>query len=341
MKILVTGGNGYIGSHVAVSLMEAGFSVAILDDLSNSHKANIERISQLVQQSFRFFQTDITNPRDLAKTFLDFQPDLVIHCAGVKSVEESIYNPEKYEKINVDGTKTLLRTMEKIGCEKLIFSSSATVYGMPTFLPVNETHKLEPLNPYGESKILCEKIIKEWTEARRSRVGIALRYYNPAGAHSSGIIGESPSNPPTNLVPILASICCDAGPPLKIFGSDYPTRDGTPARDYIHIEDLADAHVSAVNHSLSFTGFRPLNIGTGASTTVLELVREFEAAVEHRISVKFVDRRPGDAGEVYAEATEAAQTLSWKAVRSISETVKSAYLWQKKTSTKTSISQDG
>ena len=271
MRVLVTGGAGYIGSHTCVELLEAGHEVLVIDNLCNSHEVALERVRRITNCELQFTNADIRDANALDNIFNTFKPEAVIHFAGLKAVSESVADPLLYYDINVGGSISLLAAMSKAGCNNIVFSSSATVYGKPKYLPYDEDHPTNPVNPYGSTKLVVEKIIKDWTIVDNKRKGTILRYFNPVGAHESGQIGEEPIGVPNNLMPYIAQVADGRRKYLNIFGNDYETADGTGARDYIHVVDLANAHISAINSKIS-DNFEVLNIGGGRSSTALELI---------------------------------------------------------------------
>ncbi len=274
MRVFVTGGAGYIGSHTCVELLEAGHEVCVIDNLCNGHEVALERVRGITNCELQFVNADIRDSNALDKIFNSFKPEAVIHFAGLKAVGESVAEPVKYYDINVGGSISLLAAMSKVGCNNIVFSSSATVYGKPQYLPYDENHPTNPVNPYGRTKLMIENIISDWTNVDSKRRGIILRYFNPVGAHKSGQIGEEPIGIPNNLMPYIAQVADGRREHLNSFGSDYETADGTGARDYIHVGDLALAHIGALNQS-KLDKFEVINIGAGKSTTVLELIKSF------------------------------------------------------------------
>ena len=274
MKVLVTGGAGYIGSHTCVELLQADHEVFVIDNLSNGHEAALDRIRLITNRELQFTNADIRDANALDNIFNTFKPEAVIHFAGLKAVGESVANPLKYYEVNVGGSVSLLSAMSKAECNNIVFSSSATVYGKPKYLPYDEEHPTNPVNPYGRTKLMIENIIHDWTKVDLKRKGTVLRYFNPVGAHESGQIGEEPIGIPNNLMPYIAQVADGRREYLNIFGNDYDTADGTGARDYIHVVDLALAHTSVLNQN-KLDRFEVLNIGAGKSTTVLELVSKY------------------------------------------------------------------
>lgn len=327
MKILVTGGTGYIGSHTCVVLLEAGHEVTVIDNLCNSSPIVIERVQELANRSLRFVQGDIRNRDDLAKAF-DGGIDAVIHFAALKAVGESCEQPLAYFDNNINGTITLLQGMQVAGIRNLVFSSSATVYGQPEQVPVDEKAPLRATNPYGRSKLIMEQIIGDWCATRPEVSAVLLRYFNPVGAHPSGRIGEEPRGTPNNLMPYIAQVAIGRRKRLQVFGNDYPTIDGTGVRDYLHVMDLADAHVCALGYASQRTGCDAFNLGTGRGTSVLELVGAFEHATGQTIPLQIVRRRPGDIAACWADTTKAKTRVGWQATRTLREMCVDSWCWQ-------------
>ena len=326
MKVLVTGGAGYIGSHTCVELLKAGHEVFVIDNLSNGHEAALDRIRLITNCELQFMNADIRDSNALDKIFNTFKPDSVIHFAGLKAVGESVANPLKYYEVNVGGSISLLSAMSKAECNNIVFSSSATVYGKPHYLPYDEEHPTHPVNPYGRTKLMIENIISDWTKVYLKRKGTVLRYFNPVGAHESGQIGEEPIGIPNNLMPYIAQVADGRREHLNIFGNDYETADGTGARDYVHAVDLALAHVGALNKN-KLDRFEVLNIGAGKSTTVLELVSKFEEISGVTIKFKYLPRREGDLAAFWADSSKAFEKMSWKTQRNIKNICEDTWRW--------------
>ena len=324
MKVFVTGGTGYIGSHTVVELLNEGHEVVIADNLSNSSAAAIDRIKEITGKSVRFYQADVCDKAALRRIFEENEIDLVIHFAGLKAVGESVKIPVKYYRNNIDSTLSLLETMEEKGVDKIIFSSSATVYGDPSALPVKEDFPLSATNPYGATKLFIERILKDAAAANEKLSVVILRYFNPVGAHASGLIGEDPVGIPNNLAPFIARVASGDLPCVNVFGSDYPTKDGTGVRDYIHVVDLAKGHVASLK-KLFETGVHIYNLGTGVGYSVLEVIRSFEKACGKKLPVVMAPRRAGDVAAVYASAEKAKKELGWEAKLGLDEMCES--LW--------------
>ena len=328
MKVLVTGGAGYIGSHTCVELLEAGHEVFVVDNLCNGHEAALERVRVITNRELQFTNADIRDANALDNIFNIFKPEAVIHFAGLKAVGESVANPLKYYEVNVGGSVSLLSAMSKAECNNIVFSSSATVYGKPKYLPYDEEHPTNPVNPYGRTKFIIENIINDWTKVDIERTGTILRYFNPVGAHESGQIGEEPIGTPNNLMPYIAQVADGRREHLNIFGNDYDTSDGTGARDYIHVVDLALAHIAALNQS-KLDKFEILNIGGGKSTTVLELIKSFEDTSGVTIKFKYSPRRDGDLAAFWANSSKSSEKMSWKPDRNIKKICEDTWRWHK------------
>jgi len=326
MKLLITGGAGYIGSHTSVALMDRGHSIIIVDNFANSRRDVLDRIRQITGKNFKFYEIDVTDETALEKIFEAHQIDGVIHFAGFKAVGDSVQKPLDYYRNNVLSTIVLARCCLKYGVKRFVFSSSATVYG-DNDVPFVETMQLRPTtNPYGESKAMCERIL---TDTARVNPGFAvaiLRYFNPVGAHESGLIGEVPNGIPNNLMPYITQVAKGKLPKLYIFGNDYPTVDGTGVRDYIHVMDLAEGHAAALEHLDE--GVHIYNLGTGQGTSVLQLVKTFERVNGVEIPYVIVGRRPGDIAESYADVTNAARELGWTAKRSLEDMCRDAWRFE-------------
>jgi len=328
LKVLVTGGAGYIGSHTCVELLKAGHEVFVIDNLSNGHEAALERVRLITNCELQFMNADIRDSNALDKIFSTFKPDSVIHFAGLKAVGESVVDPVKYYDVNVGGSISLLSAMSKAECNTIVFSSSATVYGEPQYLPYDEEHPTNPVNPYGRTKLMIENIIQDWTKVDIKRRGTILRYFNPVGAHESGQIGEEPIGVPNNLMPYIAQVADGRREHLNIFGNDYDTLDGTGARDYIHVVDLALAHTIALSQN-KLNKFEVLNIGRGKSITVFELLHKFEEASGVTIKFKYFPQREGDLAAFWADSSKAFEKMSWKTERNIKNICEDTWRWHK------------
>lgn len=328
MQVLVTGGAGYIGSHTVLKLLSAGHEVCVFDNFVNSSPIALSRVRALSNRDLRAVTGDIRSQPDLERVFADFRPDAVIHFAGLKAVGESSEKPLLYYDVNVAGSARLLEAMNQAGCRRIVFSSSATVYGEPQYLPFDEAHPIAPTNPYGRTKAMVEAMITDWSAATTDASAVLLRYFNPVGAHPSGQIGEDPRGIPNNLMPFVAQVAVGRRPKLAIYGDDYPTRDGTGERDYIHVEDLAEAHLAALDFAANHCCCEAINVGTGAGTTVKELVAAFERASGRKIPADIVARRPGDVASSYAATAKAAKLLGWSARLDIDAMCASSWAWQ-------------
>ncbi|WP_144462521.1 UDP-glucose 4-epimerase GalE [Siminovitchia fortis] len=328
-KILVTGGAGYIGSHTVVELYNAGYEVIIVDNFVNSNLEVINRINEITHQKPIVYPIDLLIKDDLEKVFSQHKFDGVIHFAGLKAVGESTQYPLKYYKENILSTINLCDLMNKYDVKNLVFSSSATVYSPENEMPVNEEGKLRPSNPYGRTKLFIEEILRDLYQADNDWRIVLLRYFNPVGAHESGLIGESPKGIPNNLMPFITNVATGNLKVLKVFGSDYDTVDGSGVRDYIHVTDLAKGHVKALQKNVN-PGIRTYNMGTGNGYSVLEVIKAFEKATNRKISYEIVDRRPGDVAVSFADPTKAMEELHWKAEKNILEMCRDAWKWQSK-----------
>jgi UDP-glucose 4-epimerase len=328
MRVLVTGGAGYIGSHTCIELLRAGHDVLVIDNLTNGHILAIERIKDITNYDLDFINADIRDADILDQIFSSFNPDSVIHFAGLKAVGESVVKPLDYYNVNVNGSLNLLAAMTRINCNNIIFSSSATVYGDPHYLPLDEKHPTTPVNPYGRTKLMVEEIIKDWVLCNPNRKGTALRYFNPTGAHQSGRIGEDPNGLPNNLMPFIAQVAIGRQDCLKVFGNEYQTKDGTGSRDYIHVMDLANAHLMAVQNQLKLNPFNIINIGCGESITVLELIEIFENVTGKSINYEFAPSRSGDISSSWADASQAFHLIGWKPKYTIKQMCEDTWRWQ-------------
>ncbi|EGQ7759327.1 UDP-glucose 4-epimerase GalE [Vibrio vulnificus] len=328
MNILVTGGSGYIGSHTCIQMIEAGMTPVILDNLYNSKLLVLDRIEQVTGVRPTFYQGDIRDSEILQHVFAQHDIQGVIHFAGLKAVGESVEKPLMYYDNNVSGTLNLVREMDKAGVKSLIFSSSATVYGDPASVPIREDFPTSATNPYGRSKLMVEECLTDFHKANPDWSITLLRYFNPVGAHESGLLGEDPQGIPNNLLPFVAQVAVGRREKLGVFGDDYPTPDGTGVRDYIHVVDLADGHLAALNKVGQQAGLHIFNLGTGQGNSVLEMVAAFEKAAQRPIPYEIKPRRAGDIAECWADPAYAEQVLGWKATRSLETMVVDTWRWQ-------------
>ncbi|MCS6151508.1 UDP-glucose 4-epimerase GalE [Shewanella baltica] len=328
MTILVTGGAGYIGTHTLVELLNAGNDVIVLDNLSNSSIEALNRVERITGKSVIFYQGDILNKALLQKVFNDHAINSVIHFAGLKAVGESVANPLKYYENNVTGTLILCQVMAEFKVKNLVFSSSATVYGDPASLPITEDFPTGATNPYGQSKLMVEHILADVHNADPSWNIARLRYFNPVGAHASGLIGEDPNDIPNNLMPFIAQVAVGKRAALSVFGDDYPTHDGTGVRDYIHVVDLANGHLKALAKLATKPGLVTYNLGTGQGYSVLDMVHAFEKACGNTIAYQIAPRRPGDIAACYADPTHAREDLGWQATHTLADMANSSWHWQ-------------
>ena len=328
MTILVTGGAGYIGSHACVALIDAGYQVVVLDNLSVGNFQALQRVERITGVAPVFVEGDVRDRNCLEAIFSQHTITAVIHFAGLKAVGESISKPLEYYDNNVAGTLNLLQVMDENWVRSLVFSSSATVYGDPASVPIREDFPLSATNPYGRSKLIVEEILGDYIQANPSWSIARLRYFNPVGAHASGLIGEDPQGTPNNLMPYVAQVAVGRQDRLQVFGGDYPTSDGTGVRDYIHVMDLVEGHVLAVERICGQVGMLTVNLGTGNGVSVLDMVSAFEAASGKKVPYAVVERRPGDVAECWADASLAQEVLGWKATRSLQQMCEDAWRWQ-------------
>jgi UDP-glucose 4-epimerase len=326
--VLVTGGAGFIGSHTCIGLLAAGHRVVVVDNLCNSQPEVLEKIQMVARCPVKFYQTDVRNREHLERIFRDESIQAVIHFAGLKAVGESVSRPLDYYENNVSGSVVLVEVMEKFGVKTLVFSSSATVYGEPTDVPISEKAPVRPVNPYGRTKAMVEDILRDVAASDPAWRIALLRYFNPVGAHHSGLLGEDPRGIPNNLMPYLSRVAAGELPRLSIFGNDYPTPDGTGVRDYIHVLDLVDGHLAALRNLESASGVYALNLGTGQGYSVLDMVRAFERASGRTIAYEFAPRRAGDIATCYADPGLAEQLLGWRATRGLEEMCIDTWRWQ-------------
>tara|TARA_Y100001936_G_scaffold98192_2_gene96528 strand:+ start:11313 stop:12317 length:1005 start_codon:yes stop_codon:yes gene_type:complete len=327
-RIIVTGGLGYIGSHTIVELKDSYDEFVIIDNLSNSEESVVERLRTLTKKSILHFNISINDELELDRIFQSITPKHVIHFAGLKSVKDSEEKPYEYFLTNVAGTASLLNSLSKHQCENFIFSSSATVYGEPKYLPYDENHPTIPINNYGRTKLAAEQLINQWATLNKVS-SLSLRYFNPVGAHSSGMIGEKPVGVPNNLMPYILEVISGKLKCLKVFGDDYNTKDGTGERDYIHITDLARAHVAALNYSKSNRANDVINIGTGNSISVMEIIDTFKNSLSIKFEYDIVSRRPGDLPKYFAGTDKARKLLKWKAESTVLDMCRDSLNWQK------------
>ncbi len=328
MKVFLTGGAGYIGTHVLNELLGRGWQACVFDNFSNSTPLALDRVRALTGLDFDVVEGDITDHGGLCAALSAFRPDAVIHLAGLKAVGESVRDPLLYYRNNVYGAMTLLQAMQDTGVARIVFSSSATVYGIPLYIPYDEVHPLAPVNPYGRTKFFIEEIIRDWITAGNGQSAVLLRYFNPVGAHDSGRIGEDPTGIPDNLMPFVSQVAVGRRSVLDVFGDDYETRDGTGERDYIHVVDLARAHLDALSHAVGHEGCDVFNIGTGRGATVLELVHMFERVTGREIPYRIAPRRDGDIPIMRANPSRAHEVLGWRAERQLDEMCRTAWKWQ-------------
>lgn len=326
--ILVTGGAGYIGSHTCIELQASGYEVLVLDNFSNSSPEALRRVEQITGKPLTLVEGDILDAELLARLFAEHTIEAVIHFAGLKAVGESVQQPLRYYHNNVAGTLTLCEAMQRAGVRNLVFSSSATVYGDPTELPLREDMSTSATNPYGRSKLMIEELLKDLHRSEPGWNIALLRYFNPVGAHPSGLIGEDPSGIPNNLMPYIAQVAVGLRAALQVFGSDYPTPDGTGVRDYIHVMDLASGHVRALEWLAKGQGVRAFNLGTGQGYSVLEMVKAFELVSAKPVAYNLVDRRPGDVASCYADPSRAEAELGWQAKQGVEQMCADTWRWQ-------------
>jgi len=325
LSILLTGGMGYIGSHAAVTLMEAGHEVTLFDNLSNSDSSVLQSLEKILNKKITFIEGDIRDFKLLSNTFKKYKINTVMHFAGLKAVGESVQDPARYYDNNVGGSLSLIRAMQENTIKKIVFSSSATVYGAPEYLPYDEDHPTNPINPYGRTKLFIEEILRDVAASDSAWSVAILRYFNPVGSHESGLIGESPKGIPNNLMPYIVKVASGELEKLKVFGNDYETRDGSGERDYIHVMDLAEGHLAALNFLKEHKGWHATNLGSGKSTTVLELINSFEKINHKKIPYEVVARREGDLPAYFAKPDLANKTLHWKTERTLESMCESAW----------------
>ena len=328
MAILVTGGAGYIGSHTMVEFLSAGRELVVVDNFMNSKPESLRRVKELTGKDFRFYEVDLLDKDALERVFLENEIEACIHFAGLKAVGESCERPLLYYHNNITGTLNLCELLSKYGAKRIVFSSSATVYGKPASVPITEDFPTSTTNPYGETKLMIERILKDLVTADPEWSVSVLRYFNPIGAHPSGRIGEDPQGIPNNLLPYVSQVAAGRREFLSIFGDDYATHDGTGVRDYIHVVDLARAHLRAIERAEKTTGIDYFNIGTGVGYSVLDIVHAYEKATGAKVPYRIVARRPGDIDECYANPEKAAKLLGWRAEYGLEDMCRHAYGWQ-------------
>lgn len=329
MAILITGGAGYIGSHTCVEMLKAGYEVVVVDNLDNSKEVALQRVEKITGKKLKFYENDVRDKEALRKIFLENKIESVIHFAGLKAVGESVRKPLEYYDNNLISTLVLLEVMREFDVKKFVFSSSATVYGVAKEMPLKEDMPLGAINPYGRTKLFIEHILRDLCAADPSWCVALLRYFNPIGAHESGLIGEDPKGIPNNLMPYISQVAVGRLEKLSVFGNDYHTVDGTGVRDYIHVVDLAEGHVAAVGWTLKNEGCEAFNLGTGNGVSVLQLHDAFEKATGVKVPYVIVGRRPGDPDEVYADASKAEKVLHWKAKLGVEKMCEDTWRWQK------------
>lgn len=330
MAVLVTGGAGYIGSHTCVQLLEAGYDIVVLDNLSNSKLEAVSRIRSITGRNLEFVKGDILDSELLDSVFGGCSIDAVIHFAGLKAVGESVARPLQYYRNNITGSVTLFEAMQRHNVKNIVFSSSATVYGVSDRMPISEEAALGPINPYGRTKYMIEEILRDIHASDNSWNAVLLRYFNPVGAHPSGLIGEDPNGIPNNLMPYISQVAVGKLKEVNVYGNDYPTRDGTGIRDYIHVMDLADGHLKALEKLKDNPGAVAYNLGTGKGTSVFEVIDAFAKASGREIPYRVTARRPGDAAECYADPSKAKRELGWEAKRDIYDMCRDSWNWQSK-----------
>ena len=330
MNILLAGGAGYIGSHTCIELIIAGHTVVIADNLCNSKKEAVKRVEKIVGQEIPFYEINVCDHDSLRKVFSENKIDAVIHFAGLKAVGESCEKPLMYYRNNLDSTLTLLEVMKEFGCHNFVFSSSATVYGIPETVPLVETMPTSCTNPYGWTKLMTEQILQDVTKTDPELSVVLLRYFNPIGAHESGTIGENPNGIPNNLMPYITQVAVGKLKELGVFGNDYPTPDGTGVRDYIHVVDLAKGHVKAIDYADAHKGTEIFNLGTGVGYSVLDIVKTFSKVNNVEIPYQIKPRRAGDIAECYADPTKAKEVLGWTAEKTLEDMCRDSWNWQKK-----------
>ena len=330
MKIIVTGALGFIGSHTSAELLNGNHDLLLIDNLSNSSISTLDKLEYISQSKLDFLEIDLLDFQILEKCLGEFRPDAILHFAGLKSVEESVSQPLHYYEKNIMGTLNLLSCMDKFDTFNIVFSSSATVYGVPEYLPYDEDHPIKPTNPYGSSKAMIEAIMRDWSLTNAKKRAVALRYFNPIGAHPSGLLGDYPLNIPRNIMPAILNVASGIQDALEIYGDNYDTKDGTCIKDYIDINDLAKAHIIALEKIETFESFEVFNIGTGFGTSVLELIKAFEEGNGLKVNYKILPKRSGDLPAFYASSLKANKLLNWSAKTLITDSCKSSWNWKRK-----------
>jgi UDP-glucose 4-epimerase len=338
LRVALTGATGYIGSHIWAHLLESGVTVAGVDNFSNSSRAVLDSLHLISGSKLHFTEMDVRDTARLQRFLQELMPDVVVHLAALKSVSESVSSPLDYYNCNITGLLSLIQAMELAGCRRLVFSSSASVYGAATQLPITETSPTIPTNPYARTKLMGEQILADLAAAQIDWSIIALRYFNPIGAHSSGMIGDSPLGPPSNLLPVVANAAAGMQSGVKVYGNDYPTVDGTGVRDYIHVMDLARGHLSAARWLMQNRGFETINLGTGRGYSVLEVIRAYERVCGKSISYEVVPRRQGDVAECYANVDRAKSVLLWAATEGIEAMCRDSWSFQSRLATRVQVS---
>ena len=330
MSILLTGGAGYIGSHTCVELLNAGYDVVVVDNYVNSQPEALRRVETITGKKVTAYEADVCDKAAMDAIFAKEKIEAVIHFAGLKAVGESVAEPLMYYRNNLDSTLTLVETMVKYGCKRIVFSSSATVYGAPDFSPVPETARLGCSNPYGWTKYMIEQILRDWAAAQKDVSVVLLRYFNPVGAHPSGLIGENPNGRPNNLMPNVLNAASGKVKELKVFGGDYDTPDGTCVRDYIHVVDLAKGHVCALKYAAVHTGSEAINLGTGVGYSVLDIINSFERSTGVKVPYVITERRPGDVPSYYANPEKAAKLLNWHTEKTLDDMCRDSWAFKSK-----------
>jgi UDP-glucose 4-epimerase len=328
MRVLVTGGAGYIGSHTCVELLDSGYEIVVVDNLSNRNVESINRVEMITGKKVLFYKSDLRDREVIEKIFSENKIDAVIHFAGLKAVGESNINPLRYYSNNISGTIILCEAMQKFNVNRMVFSSSATVYGVQDNVPFSEELPLQPTNPYGRTKLIIEEILRDLNISNREWRITILRYFNPIGAHNSGLIGEDPKGVPNNLVPYITQVAIGKLPYVNVFGNDYPTHDGTGIRDYIHVVDLAKGHIKALDKIMSASGVHTYNLGTGNGYSVMQMLQAFEKIAKVKIPYQIKNKRPGDIPISYADCSKAQKELNWVAKKGLYEMCLDSWNWQ-------------